>query len=435
MASPLAFETDSTWYESRADRPPSEETLNREVETETCIVGAGLAGLYLARELAERKREAVVIEARRVGLGASGRHGGFCGPGWACEGEKIENRVGLDKAKTFFNLSLEGFQMVREVLESAKAPITPGILHPSTYNNPHGLQKDLERMAQVYRYELDYMETDAVRNVLDTEKYYQALRDPRAFHFDALELCLILAEILKSAGVPVYENSLMTEFHKTGTGWVLKTGQGSVRCRNLVFCCGGYGGKEFRKLRRAFLPITTYIIVTPPMGEPLKQCIGTSDGVSDERRAGNYYRIVDGDRLLWGGDITAFGELHPQHIARKMSQDLAGVYPQLADHQGEIPVEYSWSGLMGYARHLMPEIGPLDEGLWACTSFGGHGANTAPIGGRLVAEAICSESERWNLFNTYGFPWNGGPLGPYAVESVYRKMQLGDQWRAFRSRF
>ncbi len=80
---------------------------------------------------------------------------------------------------------------------------------------------------------------------------------------------------------------------------------------------------------------------------------------------------------------------------------------------------------MGYARHLMPEIGPLDDGLWACTSFGG----------RLVAEAICSESERWNLFNAYGFPWNGGPLGPYAVESVYRKMQLGDQWRAFRSRF
>ena len=157
--------------------------------------------------------------------------------------------------------------------------------------------------------------------------------------------------------------------------------------------------------------------------------------MSDERRAGNYYRIVDGDRLLWGGDITAFGELHPQHIARKMSRDLVGVYPQLADHQGEIPVEYSWSGLMGYARHLMPEIGPLDDGLWACTSFGGHGANTAPIGGRLVAEAICSESERWNLFNAYGFPWNGGPLGPYAVESVYRKMQLGDQWRAFRSRF
>ena len=118
-----------------------------------------------------------------------------------------------------------------------------------------------------------------------------------------------------------------------------------------------------------------------------------------------------------------------------MGQDLTRVYPQLANDQGEIPIEYSWSGLMGYARHLMPEIGPLREGLWACTSFGGHGVNTAPIGGRLVAEAICHESERWSLFKAFGFPWNGGFLGPYAVESVYRKMQLGDHWRALRSRW
>ena len=81
-----------------------------------------------------------------------------------------------------------------------------------------------------------------------------------------------------------------------------------------MFCCGDTGKNSVT----GFSAGATYIIVTPPM-ETLKQCIGTSDGVSDERRAGNYYRIVDGDRLLWGGDITAFGELHPQHIARKMS--------------------------------------------------------------------------------------------------------------------
>ena len=111
MASP-PFEADSTWYESRADRPPL-ETLNREIETETCIVGAGLR-LYLARD-SQSKREAVVIEARRVGLGASGRHGGFCGPGWACEGEKIEN-VSDWKRQRRFQSFLEGFQMVRDVL-------------------------------------------------------------------------------------------------------------------------------------------------------------------------------------------------------------------------------------------------------------------------------------------------------------------------------
>ncbi|MDP6093106.1 MAG: FAD-binding oxidoreductase [SAR324 cluster bacterium] len=435
MPAQLAFETQSTWYEAQANRPPIGEPLKEVVETETCIVGAGLAGLYLAKELSERNRPALIVEARRVGLGASGRHGGFCGPGWALEAEKIEKHVGLEQAKTLFDLSLEGFHMVQEVLDSGEALMTPGILHPSTYHNAEDLLKNRDKMAKEYGYEVDYLETDAVRTMLDTSRYYQAYRDPKAFHFDALKLCLTLAEVLQKMGVPVYENSGMKEFHKTSMGWELTTEQGSVRCKQLVFCCGGYGGREFAKLRRAFLPITTYVIVTPPLGEKLKKTIQTSDGVSDERRAGNYYRIVDGDRLLWGGDITAFGEVHPERISQKMGRDLVEVYPQLANDLGSVPVEYSWSGLMGYARHLMPEIGPLDQGLWACTSFGGHGANTAPIGARLIAEAICLESERWRLFEAFGFPWNGGPFGPYVVESVYRKMQLGDHWRAIRSRW
>ena len=118
-----------------------------------------------------------------------------------------------------------------------------------------------------------------------------------------------------------------------------------------------------------------------------------------------------------------------------MSRDLASVYPQLVDESGSVPIEYSWSGLMGYAEHMMPEIGPLEKDLWACTSFRGHGVNTAPIGARLVAEGLCGSSERWRAFAPFGFPWNGGFLGPFAIESSYRKMQLSDHWRAFRSRW
>ena len=240
---------------------------------------------------------------------------------------------------------------------------------------------------------------------------------------------------MRKQGVPIYEETLMKQFHQISSGWEVTTQQGTVRCKQLVFCCGGYGGKEFAKLRTKFLPITTYIVVTRPLGKKLKQAIRTTDGISDGRRAGNYYRIVEGDRLLWGGDITAFGEVDSTRISEKMSRDLASVYPQLVDESGSIPIEYSWSGLMGYAEHMMPEIGPLEKDLWACTSFGGHGVNTAPIGARLVAEGLCGSSERWRAFAPFGFPWNGGVLGPFAVESSYRKMQLGDHWRAFRSRW
>ena len=146
MSSNLAFESKSTWYEAQAERQPAGEPLSGAVETDVCIVGAGLAGLFLGKELTERHRSALIIEARRIGAGASGRHGGFCSPGWACRGPQIEERVGLVKAKTLFDLSREGYQMVKDVLTTADVPCTSGILHPSTYSNVDGLLRMLKRM-------------------------------------------------------------------------------------------------------------------------------------------------------------------------------------------------------------------------------------------------------------------------------------------------
>ncbi|RZO43617.1 MAG: FAD-binding oxidoreductase [Proteobacteria bacterium] len=200
MSAPLAFESQSTWYEAQAKRQPIQEPLSGSVETDVCIVGAGLAGLFLAKELTERHRSALIFEARRIGAGASGRHGGFCSPGWACRGPQIEERVGLVKAKALFNLSREGYQMVKDVLTTADVTCTSGILHPSTYSNADGLLRMLERMDKDFGYQLEFLETDTVKDLLDTPKYYQAWRDPKGFHFDALALCLLLREALQKRG-------------------------------------------------------------------------------------------------------------------------------------------------------------------------------------------------------------------------------------------
>ena len=202
MSAPLAFESQSTWYEAQAKRQPIQEPLSGSVETDVCIVGAGLAGLLLAKELTERHRSALIFEARRIGAGGSGRHGGFCSPGWACRGPQIEERVGLVKAKALFNLSREGYQMVKDVLTTADVTCTSGILHPSTYSNADGLLRMLERMDKDFGYQLEFLETDTVKDLLDTPKYYQAWRDPKGFHFDALALCLLLGEALQKQGVP-----------------------------------------------------------------------------------------------------------------------------------------------------------------------------------------------------------------------------------------
>ena len=422
----------ATWYAAPCPSRQPLPALDGLCQTEVCIVGGGLAGLILAQELVNHGVDVVLIEAREIGAGASGRNGGFCSPGWAASADSIEKRLGLDRARVLYDLSYEGFTLIRELLPELDR--TPGHLQVSTYSNAKALRQFCEHRAVYYGQVLEYVDIETVRSCLKTTRYYQGVRDADAFHCNPLQLCQTLLDTLQSSSVRVYEHTALTRFSAATDGWHIETPAGSVRAQKMVWCCGGYGGAEFSGLRNRFLPITTYIGVTSPLGPPLQDVIRTSDAVSDDRRAGNYYRLVGDNRLLWGGDITAFGRHDPVQIARRMAQDIAGIFPALALDNGHVPIEYAWSGLMGYARHMMPLVGQLSPGLWACTGFGGHGLNTSAAAARVVAEALTDRSDRWQLFSPFSFSWNGGAAGPTAVEICYRLMKLSDRWRAFRAR-
>ena len=422
----------ATWYAAPCPSRQPLPALDGLCQTEVCIVGGGLAGLVLAQELVNHGVDVVLIEAREIGAGASGRNGGFCSPGWAASDESIEKRLGLDRARVLYDLSYEGFTLIRELLPELDR--TTGHLQVSTYSNAKALRQFCEHRAVYYGQVLEYVDIETVRSCLKTTRYYQGVRDADAFHCNPLQLCQTLLATLQSTSVQVYEHTALTRFSAATDGWHIETPAGSVRAQKMVWCCGGYGGAEFSGLRNRFLPITTYIGVTSPLGPLLQDVIRTSDAVSDDRRAGNYYRLVGDNRLLWGGDITAFGRHDPVQIARRMAQDIAGIFPALALDNGHVPIEYAWSGLMGYARHMMPLVGQLSPGLWACTSFGGHGLNTSAAAARVVAEALTDRSDRWQLFSPFSFSWNGGAAGPTAVEICYRLMKLSDRWRAFRAR-
>jgi gamma-glutamylputrescine oxidase len=418
-----------TWYARNAPEAQLHSVLQGHKATDVCIVGGGLAGLFLAQSLAQRSISSILIEARQIGAGASGRNGGFCSPGWAATHAAIEKKLGVASARELFELSREGFSMVRDTLQAVDAELTWGKLQVSTFDAADALQRSRDHLARRYGYDIEYLDTESVRSRLDSRRYHQGLRDPGAFHCDPLQLCRALMSSLDPSSTELFEATPALGFSRMPAGWQVRTPQGSIQARRLVLCCGGYGGREVGRLRRMFLPITTYIVVTPPLAA-LGQVIRTTDAVSDDRRAGNYYRIVAGDRLLWGGDITAFGRHAPERIATRMGRDIAGFFPALAGRDGSVAVEIAWSGLMGYARHMMPQVGPLADDLWACTSFGGHGLNTAPVAARLVAEGISGESDRWKRLAPFGFCWNGGLFGPLAAESVYRLMKLADRWRA-----
>ena len=422
----------NNYYTATMRPAPSRPTLAGKAQADVCIIGGGLAGLSTAWELLARGRSVVLLEAARVAWGASGRNGGFVLQGWSEGLSAIERRCGPHTAGALFRLSLEGVDIVRAMIAQHGLPgcaPTTGKLSVVRYDDGDNLQRQRDRLAREFGFEMEYLDTRAIRDKLNTDRYFQGLRDSHGFHFHPLNYCLGLAELIELKGGRIHEQSPMVRVESRAGRHQVITAQGSVECAEVVYCCGGYGGPEFGPLRRAFLPIATYVVLTERLGERLADVVRTTDAVGDNRRASDYYRIVDGDRLLWGGHITTRNLQDEKRLGQLLTQDILAVYPQLRG----LKIEKAWSGLMGYARHKMPHIGPLGAGRWSCASFGGHGMNTAPVGARVVAEAICGETDRYRLFDAYGLEWNGGPFGPAAAQTVYAGLKLMDKFQEARS--
>jgi len=203
---------------------------------------------------------------------------------------------------------------------------------------------------------------------------------------------------------------------------VIETSSGLVRAEHVLITCGGYTDRLVPKLADSYFPISTYMVITEPAKDLIRTAIRSASSVGDSRRSSDYYRLVDnGERILWGGMITT-RQAEPARLGIILKKRMIETYPQLAS----INIERSWSGKMAYARHLMPQIGKLDEGLWYCMSFGGHGMNTTAIGGTVIAEAILRASDRYKLFSPFGLEWNGGILGTGAVQLTYWYYQIND---------
>ncbi|RVL79841.1 FAD-binding oxidoreductase [Sinorhizobium meliloti] len=405
-------------------RPP----LSGTVECDTVIIGGGLAGLTTALQLARAGQSVVVLEAESVGFGASGRNGGFVSPGFATGSDNIARMAGTEAARQIHRLSIEGVEFVRETIEALKidgARPQPGITSVLRYDDGGSLKAHADEMRRIYGYELDYLSTGEVRSVLKSNRYFHALRDPKAFHMHPLNYLRGLAREIERLGGRIYEGSAATGSVLDGAEKTVSTSGGRVRARHVVFTTGGYTGPLNGRLRRSFLPIATYVMLSEEAPELIRTAIATTDAIGDNRRAGDYYRLVEGGkRLLWGGRITTRAA-SPAALAGELRREMVGTYPQLKD----LKTELAWSGLMSYARHLMPQIGEMQPGVWHCTAFGGHGLNTTAIGGKLVAEGILGQSDRYKLFKPFGLVWAGGYAGLAVAQLTYWKLQAQDWWR------
>ncbi|MEO1192693.1 MAG: FAD-binding oxidoreductase [Pseudomonadota bacterium] len=415
----------ATWYEDTAGAAQHYPTLQGDLEADVCVVGAGLAGLTTALELQRRGRSVVLLEAGQVADGASGRNGGFVTSGYALGSDAIAKRLGLAASQALHRLSVEGVDYVRAQIAALDPSIAmgEGVILALRYPDADGLKRDAEGQARDYGEELQVWTPEETRAQLKSARYHQALFDPAGLHIYPLRYARALAAEAARLGVEIREKSAALTLSIEGSHKRLRTQSGSLRAATVVLCTSSYGRGLWRPLDRAVLPVATYIAVTEPLGARVEEAIATEAAIADTRRAGDYYRRVAGDRILWGGRITT-RRTTPSRLAARMLGDMTAVYPQLAGAR----MDYAWSGLMGYCLHKMPLIGEIAPGVWTATAFGGHGLNTTALAGCLLARAIAERDESWRRFSPYRASWGGGPFARIGVQASYWWLQAQDRW-------
>ncbi len=410
-----------SWYEATVERGIVVE-LRGVQSVDVCVIGGGFAGLTSALELARAGKSVVLLEASRIACGASGRNGGFVSNGFALGIDEVVKHVGLEAARELHQLSREGTEYVRTTLLHNDAAIIAGYGTRVCvrYNDGGGLHAYAQALRKNFGEEVIVTGVEDTRQLLNTTRYFESIAFPQAFHIHPLRYALLLKRLCEAAGAKVFENSGAESVAKSGSQFIVKASGGEVRAEHVVYCVSALDRKLHHPTGRSILPVATYVAVT----EPLQQdAIRTAEAIGDTRRAGDYYRLIDGERILWGGRISTQVR-PPQKLAESMRRAMVATYPQL----GTPRIDYAWAGLMGYALHKMPLIGRDQEGQWFATAFGGHGLNTTAMGGLLVARAIASGDDAYRRFKPFAPRWAYGQLGRLGVQGSYWWMQARDRF-------
>ena len=417
-----------SYYSSTLSTDTARPALGAHMDTEVCVVGGGLAGLATALGLRERGADVVVLEARQVGWGASGRNGGFVGSGYSLPPERLIARVGAQQARELYQLTHEAVALVRRRIQHYGmdcGPVVDGGLNVSWFDDADALRRARDFLVQYFDEQREFWPRERVAEGLHSDRYYDALFSDQKFHLHPLNYTRAVAAAAELRGATIFEQSPVQKLDADGTGMVVDTAGGQVRAAHVVITCGGYLAGLQRRLSAAMVPIATYMIATEPFGkERLCSAIEVPYAISDNRFASDYYRAIADTRILWGGRISA-RRSQPAHIARFMLADLLKVYPQLEGAR----VASAWYGLMSYAAHKMPQIGQLSPGLWYAMGFGGQGLATTTVAGELVASAIAEKDDRYQLFAPFGLTPTGGPVGVAAAQLTYWSYQLCDALR------
>lgn len=390
----------ASYYAASSLPQPDHPVLQGEHVADVCVVGGGFTGLNTALELAERGMSVILLEAHKIGWGASGRNGGQLIRGVGHGLEQFEGIIGKDGVRQMKLMGLHAVEIVRQRVErfDIACDLTWG--YCDLANKPRDLEGFAEEADELrslgYRHETRLLQANEVRSVVGSDRYVGGFVDMGSGHLHPLNLALGEAGAAAQLGVKLFEHSAVTRIDY-GPQVRVHTAQGSVRANSLVLGCNAYLKDLNPQLSGKVLPAGSYIIATEPLSEAQAHALLPQNmAVCDQRVALDYYRLSADRRLLFGGACHYSGR-DPQDIAAYMRPKMLEVFPHLKD----VKIDFQWGGMIGIGANRLPQIGRLPDqpNVYFAQAYSGHGVNATHLAGKLLAEAISGQhSDGFDLF-------------------------------------
>ena len=398
----------SSYYAATANWTTHYPRLENDLSCDVVVVGGGFSGVNTALELAERGYDVILLEANRVSWGASGRNGGQVIGGIGHDPERFAKRIGEDGVRTIHQMGIEAREVLRERVETYEidcdlkwgyCDVALKPRHMKMFAEWQTFEKEIGNphpYTLLDRYEL--------KEYVRSERYHGGLYNTANGHVHPLNLCIGEARALETLGGRIFEQSRVVHLQQ-GEHPLVRTAQGSVRAKQVVFAGNAYLGDLIPRLASRVLPSSSSIIATAPLSEELAEEIMPGDvAVCDPRTALDYFRLSADRRLLFGG-LSNYTGMEPENLEGVMRRKMEIVFPQLTG----IRIDYAWSGWIGIGLNRMPQLGRIDDNVSFIQAFSGHGVAPTHMMARITAEMIAKESTRFDVMaKIHHLPFPGG---------------------------
>lgn len=383
--------------------------LSGEAKADVCIVGGGYTGLSAALHASEKGLSVILLEAHRVGFGASGRNGGQVGSGQRMDQDWIEKAVGREHARQLWDLSQDAKALVKDLIDRHAMPGTewkPGIAHAcwseAEVRHTHDYA---EKLARVYGYDqIEPLDQTGIKSLIGSPVYKGGEIDWGGAHIHPLNYALGLAKAAATAGAQIFEESEVLEIRQGQKPQVV-TATGTVTCNTVLLAGNGYLGGLEKQVSAKVMPINNFILATEPLGDRAAEVLAKPVAVHDTKFVVNYWRLSSDNRLLFGGG-ESYGYRFPD-LVKTVSKPMLQVYPQLSDAK----IDYAWGGTLAITMNRMPCFTSPQANVLSASGYSGHGVALASLAGKLLAEAAAGRSEGFDIMSRlpqHRFP--GGAL-------------------------